>query len=190
MIRAIIFDCFGVLYQGSLQYLLEVCPAHDRQQLRDYSRQFDYGIIDHAQFMQFVADLTLKSPDDIRRIMETAHIRNQDLVDYSQQLRSGGYQVGLLSNIGRGMMDGLFTPDELEALFDGVVLSGEVGAIKPDPAIYEYAARELDIAIESCLMIDDSPGNITGAENAGMKGLVYTDTAQLIRDVKNATNIY
>lgn len=188
MIRAIIFDCFGVLYQGSLQYLLEVCPAHDRQQLRDYSRQFDYGVINYDQFMQLVAELTIKSPDDIRRIMETAHIRNQDLIDYSQQLRQQGYQVGLLSNIGRGMMDGLFSSSELNDLFDAVVLSGEVGLVKPDPLIYEYAAEKLNTTIDGCLMIDDSSDNILGARQAQMQGIVYRDNTQLISDVKNATN--
>lgn len=188
MIRAIIFDCFGVLYQGSLQHILEVCPVRDRQQLRDYSRQFDYGVIDYDKFMILVAELILKSPDDIRRIMTTAHIRNQGLIDYSQQLRQQGYQVGLLSNIGRGMMGGLFSDQELELLFDTVVLSGEVGLIKPDPLIYEYTARQLDVPIETCLMIDDSENNVNGAKQARMQGIVYEDNEQLVIDVKSTMN--
>lgn len=183
MIRAIIFDCFGVLYQGSLHHLIATCPPENRQQLKEYSRQFDRGMIDYKAFLELVAELSAKPADQIRRIMSTAHIRNQPLIDYTKQLRRGGYQVGLLSNIGRGVMASLFDDTEQSQLFDIAVLSGEVGLVKPDPLIFEYTARQLGVQTDECLMIDDSVDNINGARRVQMQGIVYSDVEQLIKDV-------
>jgi HAD superfamily hydrolase (TIGR01509 family) len=70
------------------------------------------------------------------------------------------------------VIDGLFTPEELESLFDVVVLSSEVGMVKPHPEIYELVAERLGVASGECIMIDDLPTNTAGAEAAGMQSKV------------------
>ncbi len=45
---------------------------------------------------------------------------------------------------------------------------------KPAPDIYLYAARMIDHAPESCIVIEDSPAGVTGARAAGMKVLGFT----------------
>jgi len=43
MIRAVIFDCFGVLYGGSIEVLMAQCPPDRRAELEDINKQSDYG---------------------------------------------------------------------------------------------------------------------------------------------------
>jgi GNAT superfamily N-acetyltransferase len=74
----------------------------------------------------------------------------------------------LLSNANRGYTERLRARG-VAALFDDVVVSGDVGLAKPDPAIFRLAAERLGVSPDACLMIDDQPGHLPGAEAAGMR---------------------
>jgi putative hydrolase of the HAD superfamily len=175
MIRGIIFDCFGVLYQGSIAHLYELTPEAKRSELANLSLSSDYGYITPEDYLQQVCELTGKPAAEIVDIMQKDHVRNQAMVDYVRTFR-GKYKVALLSNVGRGVMERLFSPDELDELFDAVVLSSEVGMIKPEPAIYELAAERLGLSPSECVMVDDLVANIDGAKSTGMQGVVYSTT--------------
>jgi putative hydrolase of the HAD superfamily len=58
-------------------------------------------------------------------------------------------------------------------LFDGLVLSHEVGIRKPHRGIYDHAQRLAECPPHECLFIDDLPTNIDGARACGWQGLVY-----------------
>lgn len=93
----------------------------------------------------------------------------------------------MLSNVGRGLMEQLFASQELEELFDTVVLSSEVGMIKPDPAIFNFTTDKMGLLPEDCLMIDDLEANIEGARQTGMHGVVFSTTSQVISDIEKLT---
>jgi HAD superfamily hydrolase (TIGR01493 family) len=179
MIRGIIFDCFGVLYQGSIEHLYELTPPQNRRALMDLSKSSDYGYISYEEYMQQVAALTGKATVEIEHIVSADHIRNDAMVAYVRSL-GGKYKRALLSNVGRHLIDRLFTTEELAELFDAVVLSSEVGMIKPQPEIYELAAARLELAPQACLMIDDMAANIEGAQAVGMDGVIFTTTQEAI----------
>jgi 2-haloacid dehalogenase len=67
--------------------------------------------------------------------------------------------------------------------FDGIVVSGEVKMVKPDPAIYRHLLATHRLRAADCVFIDDSPANVAGAEAAGIRGLHFTSPAQLRRDL-------
>lgn len=178
MIRGIIFDCFGVLYHGSLGHLRELVSAERQQELMDLSHSSDYGYISHEDYFQRVGELAGLSADEVQKIIAAEHVRNEPLVAFVRSLRSQ-YKVALLSNVGRGVIERLFTPNELEELFDIVVLSSEVGMVKPYADIYELTAKKLNLTPDECLMIDDLLINIEGAQATGMRGIVYQSTDQM-----------
>lgn len=182
MIRGIIFDCFGVLYQGSIDHLYELAPSSQRDELANLSKASDYGYLSHTDFIQQVSQLLDKSPDQIEAIMQADHIRNQAMIDVVRSYRSD-YKVALLSNIGRGVMNRLFSRDELNKLFDVVVLSSEVGMIKPEAGIFEHTATQLGVAPDECVMVDDVSTNIDGARATGMHGVVFSTTEKLTADM-------
>lgn len=178
MIKAIIFDCFGVLYQGSLEHLLDICPADKRPALRDVSRASDYGYVTPNEYVQQVAELTGITEEQVSVVMSSSYVRNQPLVDYIQVLHQS-YKTAMLSNIGSEVVSRLFLPSELALLFDAVVLSSDIGALKPAAEVYEYAALQLGVLPEECLMIDDLNANVVGAQQVGMQGIEYVSVAQL-----------
>ncbi|MDX8431612.1 MAG: HAD family phosphatase [Candidatus Algichlamydia australiensis] len=58
--------------------------------------------------------------------------------------------------------------------FDELVLSYEVGVLKPDPKIYAHALKRASSSPEKCLFIDDLKENIEGAQRAGINGHHFT----------------
>lgn len=178
MIRGIIFDCFGVLYRGSLTHLAELADLSDQQAVHDLAHASDHGYIGYDEYFEQLGALVHKPAAEVQTIVRERHVRNTELVALVRQLRSN-YKVGMLSNVGRGVITTLFSEAELQELFDAVVLSSDVGLIKPDPHVYEVAAAQLGCDPDVCVMIDDLPGNIDGAERAGMQGIVYSSVSQL-----------
>ena len=68
-------------------------------------------------------------------------------------------------------------------LFDEIIVSGEVGVIKPDIRIYEIALERFGINQPSdCLFVDDSVANVSAAVKAGMHAVQFT-TVDALRDL-------
>ncbi|MGH7197007.1 MAG: HAD family hydrolase [Candidatus Saccharimonadales bacterium] len=186
MIKAVILDCFGVLYipVGEDFYQSHV-PNYEkkRDELRDLGRQADYGLISQEDLVLAVAQLTEMDPNDVRDKLVGGLVRNQALLDFSQSLRPQ-YKIGMLSNISASTMDTFFTQKEREQYFDDVVISSEVGMTKPHPAIFELACRRLGVDTSEAVMIDDSSANCAGALEAGMQAIVYESFAQTTSALK------
>jgi len=68
--------------------------------------------------------------------------------------------------------------------FAGIVVSGEIGLVKPDARIYRHLLEAHGLAAEDCVFIDDSVANVSGAEAVGIAGLHFTSAEQLRRDLE------
>jgi 2-haloacid dehalogenase len=69
------------------------------------------------------------------------------------------------------------------SLFRDIVVSGEVGLVKPDPAIYRLLLARNALEAASCVFIDDSAANVAAAASLGMRGIRFTDPGNLRRDL-------
>jgi putative hydrolase of the HAD superfamily len=96
------------------------------------------------------------------------------MVDAVRQLHTSGVRTGLVSN----SWGFSYPRDEWEGLFDAIVISGEVGARKPDPEIYLLAARQVGVPPEACVFVDDLVANVRGAVAVGMIGVHHTSLAE------------
>lgn len=63
---------------------------------------------------------------------------------------------------------------EFNGVIDAVVLSGDVGAQKPERAAFQAAADAIDLELKDCVMIDDDIMNVRGAVEFGMIGILHT----------------
>ena len=97
--------------------------------------------------------------------------RNSELLAAIKGLRTK-FKMGVLSNVGAGFWN-YFSEEEAMEFFDDIVLSYQVGLLKPDPRIFKLAAERLGVEPEECVFVDDDEGNVQAAENCGMQGLVY-----------------
>lgn len=69
------------------------------------------------------------------------------------------------------------------SLFRDIVVSADVGLLKPDPRIYRLLAERNGLDPARCVFIDDVPKNVAGAEAAGMRGLLFVDPPTLAADL-------
>lgn len=95
-----------------------------------------------------------------------------ELVAWSAQ----HYRVGLLSNIMPGFLKEMIGSGLLPNIsYDAIIDSSEVGAIKPEPQIYQIAQERAGVSSEEILFIDDSRTNIMAASQLGWKVLWFDD---------------
>ena len=186
MIKAIIFDCFGVLTtDGWLkfreQYLMTGSTAdHEAVEL---NHQSDAGLITQQQFVHSVAELAGVDVTVARGIINDQHTSNDQLFTYIKDRLKPEYKIGMLSNVSQDYTAELFTPEQ-NALFDAKVFSYQVGVTKPHPAMYETIATKLDLLPEECIFIDDREGFVLGAHDVGMQALQYKDFSQFRRQLE------
>ena len=74
------------------------------------------------------------------------------------ELKAAGKRIGIVSNIGFDIRP-MFEAYGLADYVDAYVLSYEIGRLKPDPAIFEYACAKLQVDPEHALMVGDTPGD-------------------------------
>jgi putative hydrolase of the HAD superfamily len=115
--------------------------------------------------------------DDLARLdaeLMREHCRlYDDSVPFLAALREQGILIALVSNCGdttRSLLDYLGIPP----LADSVILSCEVGSMKPSPDIYVSALEDLGVAATDAVMIDDQPSFCVGAEAVGVRAIQIT----------------
>lgn len=187
MIKAIIFDCFGVLIADDLKMRIDAVTQVDPkagEALHDILRAIDRGMLSREESSQQMGEIMHIDPQELLRSIDESLVKNTELTAYIRGLKSK-FKIALLSNVrGRARLDELFDPGELDELFDVVVASGDIGIIKPERAIYEYTAEKLGVAPDECIMIDDRPDYCEGANAVEMRSILFLTTAQAQADLE------
>jgi len=111
-----------------------------------------------------------------------------ELVTWASQY----YQVGLLTNILPGAIETMRSRELLPNIhYDAIVDSSVVGAVKPEPAIYDHAAKLAGVSEDEILFIDDSRPNLVTAEKRGWRVIWFDDydPATSIERIKQALEL-
>ena len=64
-------------------------------------------------------------------------------------------------------------------LIDDYVVSGDIGAVKPQPVIFHTLFDRYGLKADQCIFIDDNPANISGAQQLGLHGILFTGADSL-----------
>lgn len=201
MLKAIIFDVGGVLIRTHSRTGREKWAAQVGMKPFDFEqfvfsgesgRQTQLGQKTSTAHWHWLGDyfnLTKTQLAEMRHDFFDGDALNEPLVEQIKRLRQAGYRTGLLSN---------FTDDARHVwtevypfiqYFDGMVISAEVGLLKPDPQIYYLAAESLGVAVTEALFIDDFAENIEGAKAVGMQTLHFVDPEAAQRELTALTGV-
>lgn len=187
MIQALVFDCFGVLYWDDLNRLYNLVSPDKFQDLNDIMHACDHGYISKQDFLNQVAALAGISVDAVAAVMHDKHRRNEPMIQRVRELKDQ-YKIGLLTNMGPDTLDEIFDEKERAELFDAVVVSSEVGLIKPSRDIFELTSEKLGIPASETIFIDDRPVNTDGAERTGMQTILFTTNEQFEAEFNRLLN--
>lgn len=178
-IKAIVFDCFGVLYTGSLVELASHCDTPEKaKEVYDSTRAADHGFLSRDDYIARLMELTQLGRQEVLELMGSAQVRSRGVFGYAAELKQRGYKIAVLSNIGRDTIHKLFDEQDYE-LFDEIVASGDIGVTKPYITAYDRTLERLRVVPEEAIMIDDAYSNVSGAIEAGMKGVVFTSLVDM-----------
>ena len=103
---------------------------------------------------------------------------NPGTIEVIADLAAGGTRLALLSNAGSDF-GSYMRHGPLGDYFEAFFVSGELGLIKPDPAIYSHALSELGVPGSDAVFTDNREDNVRGAETLGITGHVFTTPAEL-----------
>jgi len=184
MIKAIVFDCFGVLASDGWLPFRERNFANAPEKLErtiELNKNVDAGQASYDDFIKEVSSLANVDEDDARKEIEN-NVPNLELFDLISTELKDNYKIGMLSNAGDNWLNEIFLPEQVE-LFDAVALSYETGIIKPNIDAYKIMASRLGVETNECVFIDDQPKYCEGAVLAGMRAIIYSNSGQLKYDL-------
>ena len=191
MIKAVIFDCFGVLLGNAYKtHLMEVEQEDPERakEIRAINHASDMGILSREETAEHISALFGMDTDEFLAEQNQVEVPNRQLLEYIAELKKD-YKVALLSNISsRERLSIRFVDGELDSHFDTVVASGDEGYVKPQPEIYQIAATRLGVNPNECVMIDDILEFCEGARAVGMQAIQFQTNHQCITDLNALLN--
>ncbi len=108
------------------------------------------------------------------------------MVHAVRSARRAGVSTGLISN---SWGTTRYPRELLGELFDGVVISGEVGIRKPAPRIYELGAQAIGREPAQCVFVDDLPFNLPPAAELGMATVHHTDAQATVAELERLLGV-
>lgn len=182
--KAVIFDFGGVLMKtvdysprhrwdaqlglpsGSVERVVHGSPSWIAAQSGEIATE--------AYWADVAVQLRL-SPDDTARLAHDFYSGDQldlSLIALIRRLRADGHPVALLSNDVRELADKLVHLG-IADLFDPLVISAQIGVMKPNARAYRVVLDRLNVPPEAAIFIDDRMDNIDGARAVGIASLHY-----------------
>lgn len=199
--KALIVDFGGVLTTPLQDAMVQFAEEHGielqdlvRAALRAYSGgeddlvvRFETGHLTEAEFAlafaQRLSEITgtsIESEGLLERLFGTLKLED-DMIAAVERARSAGFKTALLSN-SWGL--GLYPRKVLDRICDVVVISGEVGLRKPDPAIFTMTTEKLGLEPNTCVFVDDHPGHLKAAAETGMTTVLHRTPRETISQLE------
>jgi epoxide hydrolase-like predicted phosphatase len=193
-IRAVFFDLGGVIlrteYQAPRQHLAEkLGMEYDDLVKVVFDSESGYkasmGAITPDEHWAAVIK-RLKRPasemEAIRHEFFAGDIIDRTLLEFLRSLR-GTYKTGLISNAWGDLRE-YIVREKFDDAFDHMIISAEVGAVKPEAKIYKIALEQAGVSANEAVFVDDFAVNIEGCEKVGMQGIYFEDAESTLLQLK------
>jgi len=194
-IRAIIFDFGNVLLEWNPRLVYRRFFQNEQEMeqflhdvnFMDWNLQQDKG----RSFAEGVAELSKEFPQYAELIQayhdNWIHSIGNSLtgtIEIMERLKNAGYQLYGLSNWSAETFPIARDKYDFFNLLDDIVISGEVGAVKPDPEIFEILLKRIIRPASQCLFIDDALANVEAARTLGFATVHFQSPEQLENELQ------
>lgn len=195
MIRAFIFDiCDTIVRTAGTTALLRLpglsCD-HDADTLQQWFAAnptfiaYEKGQASTAQFLHSLrAGLDLQTNDaTLAQAFVDLIVGEIDGVSQLLHRLHGHYPLYALSNNNPLLWQGIQHVSSSMGVFDKIYLSQEIGLLKPDPRAFQHALDDIGCCTHEVVFVDDNPTCIEQAKKMGFQALLFTNTAELERQL-------
>jgi 2-haloacid dehalogenase len=190
-VRSVIFDLGGVvldwnprhlyrrLFDGDEaameRFLAQVCTSAWNEEL-DRGLPLDEGVARLQRRHPHHAELVAAWRDRWGEMIAGEIAGAAELL---LEVKAAGLGVYALSNWSAETWPQALRRFPILGRFDGIVISGHEGLVKPDPAIYRLLLERYGLEADGCLFVDDSPRNVEGARRVGLDALRFESVSAL-----------
>ena len=192
-ITTVVFDLGGVLIDWDPRYLYRKLMAED--EVEPFLAEIGFFAWNHAQdaggpwsdAVEALAtehphrrDLIAAFPD---RFPETLGGAIEGTVALLEELRRAGTRLLALTNWSSETFPVARDTFGFLEHFEGIVVSGEEGVGKPDPALFQILLERYALVPHQTVFIDDSAANVSAAAELGLVALRFSDPGGLRADL-------
>jgi len=208
-IKTVIFDCGQVITHAqnkdiarTMADLLSIPWEEFPKAYVSVRGEYDRGSLDAPTYWGMVAAPFGRKvePELAARLavldMDSWFSINIEVVDIIIRLKQEGYRLLMLSNMnweGKARMFGsarVAQERDWIAAFDEILLSCDLGLVKPEPEIYSVCLERARAEPECCLFIDDMPANIAAAQATGMQTILFKEGMSLGTMLKESYGLF
>jgi len=189
--NVVVFDVGGVLIDWNPRHLYRKLFAGDEPAMEDFlanvcTHEWNRGQDAGRSFAEGARLLKLEYPDKAE-LIDAYGARFDEMmpgpiagtVEIVAELRERGTPLYVLSNFSAETFPPALERFDFLHWFRDIVISGEVGVIKPDPRIYEIMLARFAIDPHRAVYIDDVAGNTEAARPFGIHGIHFTTPGAL-----------
>ncbi len=198
LIESVIFDWGGVLIEdpapGLVKYCSEALGVSEEEYVKVYDMfgvDFQKGIISEEEFWErMCGGLGVSRPKASSLwadAFEAAYVPREEMFTLAVGLREKGCKTGFLSNTERPAMQ--YFHQLGYDMFDVVVFSCAEGMVKPEKKIYELTVQGLGTKAGQSVFIDDKPDYINGAQQAGLRTILFESVGQVKSELAERINL-
>lgn len=196
--RAVFFDLGGVIlrteYQAPREHLAVRLGLEYDDLIRvvfdsNSAHEASMGHISEAEHWKWVARKlkgTESEADALRSEFFAGDVIDLDLLEFIRSLKPR-YKIGLISNAWSGMR-GYIVEKKFDDVFDTLIISAEVGAVKPEAQIYQLALKQVQVRADEAIFVDDFSENVDAARSLGMAAVRFRDPAGAVKKIKSLLN--
>lgn len=200
MIKAIAFDYGGVVKINQQDLIKEICEylKIEREVWRkEYFKINKMFNIEGKSFEEVILFLVAKfDPSektrnymiDLLKENDSLYHLNNELIIYIKKLKEKGYKIALLSNNSLTLRAKLIEENIFD-LFDAIVISSEVGYMKPQPEIFEILFKKLKVNPNEVIFIDDSLKSLEKADEIGYIPILFKNNEILESELASILGI-
>jgi putative hydrolase of the HAD superfamily len=197
----IVFDWAGVLFDWQPHRLVQrTLPGHapDEASARRWVRDifqgyggdwadFDRGLLEIPELVHRIAARTGLAPSEVRAVVDAVPSELQPMpgtVALLRRIHAQGRRLHFLSNMPAPYAEHLERRHDFLRCFESGVVSARVGQIKPEPGIFDTAARLFGAVPAELLFIDDVADNVHAARHAGWQALHFIDAQDAAKQLR------
>jgi len=192
--RALLFDLDGTLAETDSLHLptwVDVLRPYGIEVDEEFYKARISGRSNSKIVEDLLPDLSAEDGRDLAEAKEASFRERAGeleplpgLLNFMEEAKDRGFSLALVTNAPEENVEAILLALDLGVFFDEVVLSDEVGPVKPDPAPYKAALEKLGIGPEEALAFEDSTSGIASAVGAGIPtvGMASTQAAETLEE--------
>lgn len=195
-VSTVVFDLGGVLIDWNPRYLYRKLLENEPQKIEwflanictpEWNAQQDAG-----RTMQEACEVLVAEHPEHEALIRAYYDRWEEMiagpiegsVEILRDIRKSSYSLYGLTNWSAETFPVARDRFDFLEWFEGIIVSGEIGMIKPDPSIFHHLVETFDVTPDETIFIDDSAPNVATARELGFRAIRFETPGQLRSDLE------